>query len=74
MTRADRNYWTKHDEAILTLVYATATKTELEQIFKVDSARIYQKAFALGLKKEQQVISSLVSKAMKNKNRKEKLK
>ena len=67
-----RRYWTRHEERVLTLVYATSTRAELQQIFKTKPERIYQKAFALGLKKEQRVISSQISIAMRNKKRKEK--
>ena len=70
--RTERTYWTRHEERVLTLVYATSTRAELQQIFKTKPERIYQKAFALGLKKEQHVISSQISKAMRNKKRKEK--
>lgn len=70
--KIQRNYWTKHDEAILTRIYATSTKDEMEQMLDRKSANIYQKAFKLGLKKDSQVISSQASRWMNNKNRKEK--
>ncbi len=70
--RAERKYWTRHEERVLTLVYATSTRAELQQIFKTKPERIYQKAFALGLKKDSHVISSQISIAMRSKNRKEK--
>lgn len=70
--KTERNYWTKHDEAVLARVYATSTRDEMEQMLGRKSANIYQKAFKLGLKKDSQVISSQASKWMKNKNRKEK--
>lgn len=70
--KIQRNYWTKHDEAILTRIYATSTKDEMEQMLDRKSANIYQKAFKLGLKKDSQVISSQASRWMNNKKRKEK--
>lgn len=72
MNRAPRQYWTRHDEKVLAIVYSTSTKEQLEEMFNKSSELIYQKAFALGLKKDSRVISSQMKIAMRNKKRKEK--
>ena len=67
---AKRNYWTKHDERVLSIVYANATRGELAEIFKRTPNDIYQKAFKLGLKKTSKVISTQISESMQNKKKK----
>ena len=67
---AKRNYWTKHEERVLSIVYANATREELEAIFKRAPNSIYQKAFVLGLKKTSKVISTQISESMRNNKKK----
>lgn len=63
-----RRYWTTYEEKVLTAVYEHSTREELEQLFSTTSSRIYQKAFALGLKKSQAVISKQISEGMRAKS------
>lgn len=64
-----RNYWTMHEERVLAIVYADATREELADIFKRPCNSIYQKAFALGLKKTSRVISTQISESMNRKKK-----
>lgn len=65
-----RRYWTTYEEKVLTAVYEHSTREELEQLLNTTSSRIYQKAFALGLKKSQAVISKQISEGMKTNKKK----
>lgn len=65
----NRDYWTKHEERVLSIVYADSTREELASIFNKSQHCIYQKAFRLGLKKTSKVISTQVSELMKHKKK-----
>ncbi len=52
-----RRYWTDKEVSLLREIYATSTKIELEKLFGRSTDRIYQKAYALGLKKGKEIIS-----------------